>query len=247
MHSFAPFFKLKISAKNRQHLFAIEKNEFSDFSFFSSKFAFFLRFFYESLPGFRDRFQKRGRYTATTPTAWEATTSVRRPRSLLLVRRFFAVRYFRFSHCAAFIISSPGRGLSFSLCCLSPSPFFVDYVPFSTEYRSFRSASSIACARKKKTIWQKNWDFRAVQRSALCRSRRELSNAYLLAKFGFDTAENEPCQICPIEQCSSPAIDRFQRDKSDPSVIVFSDIKRCQLPHSTQFFQKAKMEALLVE
>ena len=35
-------------------------------------------------------------------------------------------------------------------------------------------------------------DFRAVQRSALCRSRRELSNAYLLAKFGFDTAENEP-------------------------------------------------------
>ena len=83
-----------------------------------------------------------GRYTATTPTAWEATTSVRRPRSLLLVRRFFAVRSFRFSHCVAFIISSPGRGLSFSLCCLSPSPFFVDYVPFSTEYRSFRSASS---------------------------------------------------------------------------------------------------------
>ena len=26
----------------------------------------------------------------------------------------------------------------------------------------------------------------------MCRSRRELSNAYLLAKFGFDTAENEP-------------------------------------------------------
>ena len=31
-----------------------------------------------------------------------------------------------------------------------------------------------------------------VQRSALCRSRRELSNGYLLAKFGLDTAENEP-------------------------------------------------------
>ena len=49
-------------------------------------------------------------------------------------------------------------------------------------------------------------DFRAVQRSALCRSRRELSNSYVLftyvttcivlAKFGFDTAENEPCKIC---------------------------------------------------
>ena len=47
-----------------------------------------------------------------------------------------------------------------------------------------------------------------MQRSALCRSRWELSNAYLLAKFGLDTAENEPCQVCPIEQCSSPAMDR---------------------------------------
>ena len=33
---------------------------------------------------------------------------------------------------------------------------------------------------------------RTVQRSALCRSRRELSNPYLIAKCGFDTAENEP-------------------------------------------------------
>ena len=39
---------------------------------------------------------------------------------------------------------------------------------------------------------------RAVQRSALCRSRRELSNAYLLANFGFDTAENELSKVCPI-------------------------------------------------
>ena len=36
------------------------------------------------------------------------------------------------------------------------------------------------------------WIPKAVQRSALRRSRRELSNAYLLAKFGVDTAENEP-------------------------------------------------------
>ena len=34
--------------------------------------------------------------------------------------------------------------------------------------------------------------FRAVQRSALCRSRRELSHQYFLATFGFDIAENEP-------------------------------------------------------
>ena len=31
-------------------------------------------------------------------------------------------------------------------------------------------------------FWLKFWDWRTVQRSALCRSRRELSNEYLLAK-----------------------------------------------------------------
>ena len=37
---------------------------------------------------------------------------------------------------------------------------------------------------------------KTVQRRALSRSRRELSNEYLLvfAKFGFDTAKNEPCK-----------------------------------------------------
>ena len=34
-----------------------------------------------------------------------------------------------------------------------------------------------------------------MQRSALCRSRRELSNAYLLTKIGVDTAENEPLEV----------------------------------------------------
>ena len=37
-----------------------------------------------------------------------------------------------------------------------------------------------------------------------------------------------------------PDIDRFQRDKNDPSVIVFREIKRCQHPHSTQNFSKSK-------
>ena len=38
-----------------------------------------------------------------------------------------------------------------------------------------------------------SFDSKTVQRSALCRrSRRELSNEYLLAKCGFDKAESEP-------------------------------------------------------
>ena len=43
-----------------------------------------------------------------------------------------------------------------------------------------------------------------MQRSALCRSRRELSNAYFLAKFRFDTAANEPCKVCPLSAHRSP-------------------------------------------
>ena len=29
-----------------------------------------------------------------------------------------------------------------------------------------------------------------------CRSRQEISNEYLLAKIGVDTADNEPLQVC---------------------------------------------------
>ena len=34
-----------------------------------------------------------------------------------------------------------------------------------------------------------------TERSALCGSRRELSNEYSLAKIGVDTAENEPLKV----------------------------------------------------
>ena len=38
------------------------------------------------------------------------------------------------------------------------------------------------------------------------------SNAYLPAKFGFDTAENEPCKICPIDVVRP----RVRDDAEDP-------------------------------
>ena len=37
-----------------------------------------------------------------------------------------------------------------------------------------------------------------------CRSPQELSNEHLLAKFGFDTADNEPCKVCPLSAHRSP-------------------------------------------
>ena len=36
------------------------------------------------------------------------------------------------------------------------------------------------------------------------------SNEYLLAKFGFDTAENEPCKVCPLSAYRSPRSTAFR-------------------------------------
>ena len=46
--------------------------------------------------------------------------------------------------------------------------------------------------QKLQRFLNKKLSFGNGARSALCRSRRELSNEYLRAKFGFDTAESEP-------------------------------------------------------
>merc|ERR1719172_174915 len=64
-------------------------------------------------------------------------------------------------------------------------------------------------------------DSKTVQRSALCRSRRELSNEYLLAKIGVDTAENEPLEVwgkiqftihfAPYSAALLPSIQVFSR------------------------------------
>ena len=45
-----------------------------------------------------------------------------------------------------------------------------------------------------------------MQRSAFCRSRRELSNEYLLANVGFDTAENEPFKVRQLDSWVRPNI-----------------------------------------
>ena len=59
MHSFAPFFKLKISAKNGQHFFAIELMNFRFFIFLVEFCFFFCEFFMNFFPPHRAEFQKR--------------------------------------------------------------------------------------------------------------------------------------------------------------------------------------------
>ena len=67
-------------------------------------------------------------------------------------------------------------------------------------------------------------DSKTVQRSALCRSRRELSNEYLLAKIGVDTAENEPCKVCPLSAYRSPRFETpLEEYVPDPVVVEALD------------------------
>ena len=47
-------------------------------------------------------------------------------------------------------------------------------------------------------MFEKCLRLRPIEQSALCRSQQEFSNEYLVAKIGFDKAENEPCKICPL-------------------------------------------------
>ena len=43
---------------------------------------------------------------------------------------------------------------------------------------------------------ERNWIFKGAKMCKPCRSRQGLSNEYLLAKCGVDTAENGPLKLC---------------------------------------------------
>ena len=46
------------------------------------------------------------------------------------------------------------------------------------------------------------WCRRGAKECKSDKSRQELPNEYLLAKFGYDTAENEPCKVCSIDDAA---------------------------------------------
>ena len=48
-----------------------------------------------------------------------------------------------------------------------------------------------------------------VYKSCTSRSRKMLKNDYLVAKIGFDTAENEPCKVWPASQPLTPPLGRI--------------------------------------
>ena len=51
-------------------------------------------------------------------------------------------------------------------------------------------------AKIRDEIFLKYWGMSGAKACKSCRSRQELSNEYLLANFGVDTEENEPCKVC---------------------------------------------------
>ena len=56
-------------------------------------------------------------------------------------------------------------------------------------------------------------------RSALCRFRRELSNAYLVANFGFDTAETSPVKFARSRMYHSSSVHRRLADAPTQQVV----------------------------
>ena len=79
----------------------------------------------------------------------------------------------------------------------------------------------------------------------MCRSRRELSNEYLLAKVGVDTAENEPLEVwgkifnifhwCPYSLADSAALgdvrDRYivrKRRLEEDREIYYSSMQKAR-------------------
>ena len=77
------------------------------------------------------------------------------------------------------------------------------------------------------------FDSKAVQRSALCRSRRELSNEYLLAKIGVDTAENEPCKVCPLSAYRSPRFADYRKNQEQTRQRIVSEREKKEVAECT--------------
>ena len=79
-----------------------------------------------------------------------------------------------------------------SFFCQHFAKFLQDFANF---YKISKISENFRKFWKNSSNFLKKCDFKAVQRSALCRSQRELSNAYLLANFGFDDDDDESLPV----------------------------------------------------
>ena len=77
----------------------------------------------------------------------------------------------------------------------------------------------------------------------MCRFRRELSNEYLLAKFGFDTAENEPCKVCPLSTYRSPRFVLLEAKDLMPANVLVEDVQELAMAATTLLMRQGKPNA----
>ena len=73
------------------------------------------------------------------------------------------------------------------------------------------------------------------------RSRRELSNEYLLPKFGFDAADNEPCKVCPLSAYRSP---RYDYSYGDGAYLYVNH--SCSVPYGNERYIKPSQDDLFI-
>ena len=92
-----------------------------------------------------------------------------------------------------------------------------------------------------------------MQRSALCRSRRELSNAYLLSKIGVDTAANEPLEvwgkiqfIFHLRPYSLPRVGAARRGAEDRETNVGFSTSYAWKPEMSGYATEKKYDGLAV-
>ena len=131
----------------------------------------------ERCKGASSRLEPCSLQSMTLPTSPDWGTMVQAPlhrRQVLMARQFSRPGNYR-------VVVSHERHLC---CCLRSSPLLSSYL-------------SIFCFRPifPFSSFQPFLFIGGFDSSALCRSRRELSNEYLLAKIGVDTAENEPLEV----------------------------------------------------
>ena len=65
-------------------------------------------------------------------------------------------------------------------------------------------------------------DSKGAKACKACRSRQELSNDYLLARFGFDTAENEPLKVLYLE--TQPLFSREKKQRTSIIALSLGDL-----------------------
>ena len=139
--------------------------------------------------------QKKGRYFAVLIHSCRAECLLPPSGYMLgIVGIYFLTQCSPYSHCQSSVHGAPSFRYSSRPRCFAVAWWF--------RLRSRGLRPEDAC--QKRFSWFSDWSPKVqkcvnlpkTHKCKSCRSRQELSNEHLLAKFGFDTAENEPLKIC---------------------------------------------------